>query len=281
MQIRLAFPNEIDQIMLLIEEARAEIAKTGSDQWQKEDGYPNRNDIIDDILNGYAWVGIEDGMLATYAAVIDGHEEVYDAIYEGKWLHDNHRYLTFQHTFDAEAFSIMKKGTTIINFARAELVNNQELFEAIETGVVKRYITDFGDKELLNQKGITVFPHVGGSTDEAELNCAIMASQTIRCFMETGEITNSVNFPNVHQIQTAPFRITLINKNVPNIMAKISTAVSVLGINIDNIINRSKGDYAYTLIDLDETDNNKISTLIEEFEGDENIVRVRLIAKQQ
>ncbi|HGC6878359.1 TPA: GNAT family N-acetyltransferase [Streptococcus agalactiae] len=95
MQIRLAFPNEIDQIMLLIEEARAEIAKTGSDQWQKEDGYPNRNDIIDDILNGYAWVGIEDGMLATYAAVIDGHEEVYDAIYERKWLHDNHRYLTF------------------------------------------------------------------------------------------------------------------------------------------------------------------------------------------
>lgn len=81
-----------------------------------------------------------------------------------------------KHTFDAEAFSIMKKGTTIINFARAELVNNQELFEAIETGVVKRYITDFGDKELLNQKGITVFPHVGGSTDEAELNCAIMAS---------------------------------------------------------------------------------------------------------
>lgn len=186
-----------------------------------------------------------------------------------------------KHTFDAEAFSIMKKGTTIINFARAELVNNQELFEAIETGVVKRYITDFGDKELLNQKGITVFPHVGGSTDEAELNCAIMASQTIRCFMETGEITNSVNFPNVHQIQTAPFRITLINKNVPNIVAKISTAVSELGINIDNIINRSKGDYAYTLIDLDETDNNKISTLIEEFEGDENIVRVRLIAKKQ
>lgn len=74
MQVRLAFPNEIDQIMLLIEEARAEIAKTGSDQWQKEDGYPNRNDIIDDILNGYAWVGIEDGMLATYAAVIDGHK---------------------------------------------------------------------------------------------------------------------------------------------------------------------------------------------------------------
>ena len=153
--------------------------------------------------------------------------------------------------------------------------------ETKHTGVVKRYITDFGDKELLNQKGITVFPHVGGSTDEAELNCAIMASQTIRCFMETGEITNSVNFPNVHQIQTAPFRITLINKNVPNIVAKISTAVSELGINIDNIINRSKGDYAYTLIDLDETDNNKISTLIEEFEGDENIVRVRLIAKQQ
>lgn len=185
-----------------------------------------------------------------------------------------------RHTFDSEAFGLMQKGTVIINFARGELVDNAALFEAIEAGVVKRYITDFGTEELLNKDKITVFPHVGGSTAEAELNCAIMAGKTIRQFMETGEITNSVNFPNVHQALTAPYRITLINKNVPNIVAKISTAVSELGINIDNIINRSKGDYAYTLLDLDETDKAKVDHLVANFEASDNIIRVRLIAKK-
>ena len=185
-----------------------------------------------------------------------------------------------RHTFDSEAFGLMQKGTVIINFARGELVDNAALFEAIAAGVVKRYITDFGTEELLNKDKITVFPHVGGSTAEAELNCAIMAGKTIRQFMETGEITNSVNFPNVHQALTAPYRITLINKNVPNIVAKISTAVSDLGINIDNIINRSKGDYAYTLLDLDETDKAKIDHLVANFESSDNIVRVRLITKK-
>ena len=185
-----------------------------------------------------------------------------------------------RNTFDSEAFGLMQKGTVVINFARGELVDNAALFEAIEAGVVKRYITDFGTEELLNKDKITVFPHVGGSTAEAELNCAIMAGKTIRQFMETGEITNSVNFPNVHQALTAPYRITLINKNVPNIVAKISTAVSDLGINIDNIINRSKGDYAYTLLDLDETDKAKVDHLVANFEASDNIIRVRLIAKK-
>ncbi len=182
-----------------------------------------------------------------------------------------------KNTFNAESFGVMKKDTVIINFARAELVDNAALFEAIDTGVVKRYITDFGSEELLNKNKITVFPHVGGSTKEAELNCAIMAGKTIRRFMETGEITNSVNFPNVHQALTTSYRITLINKNVPNIVANISTAVSDLDINIDNIINRSKGDFAYTLLDLDETNKDKINELVAKFELSDNIVRVRLI----
>ena len=118
-----------------------------------------------------------------------------------------------RHTFDSQAFAQMKKDTVIINFARAELVDNAALFDAIDTGVVKRYITDFGSEELLNKEKITVFPHVGGSTEEAELNCAIMAGKEIRQFMETGEITNSVNFPNMHQALDAPYRITLINKD--------------------------------------------------------------------
>lgn len=185
-----------------------------------------------------------------------------------------------KHTFDAAAFSQMKKGATIINFARVELVDNESLFKAIEDGTVKRYVTDFGTEELLNRENVTVFPHIGGSTEEAELNCAIMASQTIRHFMETGEITNSVNFPNMHQALHVPYRITLINKNVPNIVAKISTAVSDLGINIDNILNRSKGDYAYTLLDLDESDRSKIDGLLAAFEAHEDIVNVRLIEKK-
>lgn len=184
-----------------------------------------------------------------------------------------------RHTFDKNAFASMAKGTTIINFARAELVDNKALFDAIETGVVKHYVTDFGDKDLLGKEHITVFPHVGGSTAEAELNCAIMAGKTIRRFMETGEIINSVNFPRVEQALVAPYRITLINKNVPNIVDRISTAVSDLGINIDNIINRSKGDYAYTLLDLDEDDRAKIDQLVAKFEASDNIVRVRLIEK--
>ena len=106
-----------------------------------------------------------------------------------------------------------------------------------------------------------------------------MAGKTIRRFMETGEIINSVNFPNVRQALSAPYRITLINKNVPNIVARISTAVSDLNINIDNIINRSKGDYAYTLLDLDESDESKIQELVDKFENSNNIARVRLIKK--
>ncbi|MDO4814937.1 MAG: 3-phosphoglycerate dehydrogenase family protein [Gemella sp.] len=182
-----------------------------------------------------------------------------------------------KHTFNKEVFSQMKKGATIINFARVELVDNDALFEAIEDGIVKSYITDFGTEELLNRKNVTVFPHIGGSTAEAELNCAIMAGRTIRRFLETGEITNSVNFPNIQQTQDAPYRITLINKNIPNIVAKISTAVSELGINIDNIINRSKGDYAYTLLDLDESDRSKVDRLYAAFDEDKDIISVRLI----
>ena len=184
-------------------------------------------------------------------------------------------------TFNADAFALMNKGVTLINFARAELVNNQDLFDAIEAGVVKHYITDFGTEELLNRPGVTVFPHVGGSTEEAEINCAIMASQTIRRFMETGEITNSVNFPNMHQVLNAPYRVTLVNKNVPNIVAKISTAVSDLNINIDNIINRSKGEHAYTILDLGETDKSKIDELVAKFESSDNIIRVRLIKNKK
>ena len=179
-----------------------------------------------------------------------------------------------------EALEVMRDGVVLLNFARGELVDQTALFTALSSGKIKRYVTDFATEELLNQPGITVFPHVGGSTEEAELNCAVMAAQTVRRFLETGEIVNSVNFPDVRQVQTAPVRITLINRNVPNIVARITTAVSDLGINIDNIINRSKGAYAYTLLDLDERDPQKVANLVARFEASENIIRVRVIGEE-
>ena len=93
MEIRLAFPNEVEDIMTIIEEARSYLAQSGSDQWQSD--YPNKETIFEDVLQGQGWVGLQDGQLLAYAAVIDGHEPAYDAIYDGKWEHNNHRYLTF------------------------------------------------------------------------------------------------------------------------------------------------------------------------------------------
>lgn len=178
-----------------------------------------------------------------------------------------------------EAMKRMKRGTVILNFARGELVDNEAMFEALETGAVKKYITDFGTEEVLHHENLTVLPHVGGSTDEAEFNCAVMASQTIRRFLETGEIINSVNFPNVKQALLAPTRITLVHENVPNMIGKISNAVSEFDINIDNLVNRSRGDYAYTLLDIEENDEDKIQGILARFESSDHILRARVIRK--
>ncbi|MCH4169119.1 MAG: phosphoglycerate dehydrogenase [Streptococcaceae bacterium] len=178
-----------------------------------------------------------------------------------------------------EACQKMKRGTVVLNFARGELVDNEAMFGALEAGVVRKYITDFGTDQVLHHENITVLPHVGGSTEEAEFNCAVMASQTIRRFLETGEIINSVNFPNVKQVLAAPTRITLVHENVPNMIGRISKAVSDFEINIDNLVNRSRGDYAYTLLDIEEEDETKIQGILERFNAAENVLRARLIRK--
>lgn len=178
-----------------------------------------------------------------------------------------------------EACQKMKRGTVVLNFARGELVDNEAMFGALEAGVVRKYITDFGTDKVLHHENITVLPHVGGSTQEAEFNCAVMASQTIRRFLETGEIINSVNFPNVKQALVAPTRITLVHENVPNMIGRISKAVSDFEINIDNLVNRSRGEYAYTLLDIEEEDETKIQGILDRFNAAENVLRARLIRK--
>ncbi len=168
----------------------------------------------------------------------------------------------------------------MLNFARDEITNKADLLEYIENGTIKYFATDFGSELFYHNDAIFVSPHLGGSTAEASLNCTKMAANSIQRYLTTGEIINSVNFPRVVQELNSPYRITLINKNVPNVVAHIASRVSEEGINIANIVNRGQGDYAYTLLDLDETNETKIQELMSNFKASDNIIRVRLIKKE-
>lgn len=181
--------------------------------------------------------------------------------------------------YSAKNFAKMKKDIVLLNYARDEITVKEDLLEYIENGTIRHYATDFGSELFYHNDHIYPSPHLGGSTAEASFNCTRMAVNSLERFLKSGEIINSVNFPNVRQELTAPYRITLINKNVPNVVAHISTAVSAENINITNIVNRSKGDFAYTLLDLDEDDEAKIDALVARFETNNNIVRVRLIKR--
>lgn len=153
-----------------------------------------------------------------------------------------------------ERFAQMKDGTVLLNFSRDNLVNDNDLLEAIAVGKVGRYITDFPNDTLNNQKNIISIPHLGASTEEAEDNCAEMAAQEIMDYLENGTITNSVNYPEASLgsfISGQGQRICILNKNIPAVIGKITGILSELNINIKDFLNRSKGDFAYTLIDID------------------------------
>lgn len=181
--------------------------------------------------------------------------------------------------YSAKNFKQMKKGVVLLNFARDEITNKDDVLEYIENGTIQHFATDFGSEKYYHNDAIFVSPHLGGSTAEASLNCTKMAANSIQRYLTTGEIINSVNFPRVVQDLTTDFRITLINKNVPNVVANLTKTVSEDNINIANIVNRAQGDFAYTLLDLDETDEAKIQLLADHFRENENIVRVRVIKK--
>lgn len=181
--------------------------------------------------------------------------------------------------YSAKNFAKMKDHVVLMNFARDEIVNKDDILEYINNGKILHFATDFGSEKYYHNEHIFVSPHLGGSTAEASLNCTRMVAHSLERYLKTGEIINSVNFPRVIQNLSTAYRITLINKNVPNVVANITTAVSERHINIANIVNRANGDYAYTLLDLDEQDEAAIGELIAYFEANPNIVRVRLIKK--
>lgn len=152
---------------------------------------------------------------------------------------------------NAETFAVMKKGVRLLNMSRGGLVNNADLKNAIRDGIVACYVTDFPSEELLDMENVIAIPHLGASTPESEENCAVMAALQLKDFLENGNINNSVNFPACELCRASEYRITLANRNIPNMVGQISTLLAKEDINILNMLNRSKGEYAYTIIDVD------------------------------
>lgn len=169
---------------------------------------------------------------------------------------------------------MMKDNVRILNFARGDLVNTADILEALGTSKVAAYATDFGADAMIGVPGVLVLPHLGASTPESEDNCAVMAVDEIRDFLENGNITHSVNLPDVNVPRSGRSRITIIHKNVPNVISKITTTVAQENINIDNMVNKSKGQYAYTMLD---TDADVSEEAIAAIAALEDAIRVRVI----
>ena len=174
------------------------------------------------------------------------------------------------------AIDEMKDGVVILNFARDLLADEKAILEAIEDGKVKKYVTDFANPTTAGAKGVISTPHLGASTEEAEDNCAKMAAYEIMDYMENGNIKNSVNYPAVDAGVCADnARITICHKNVPNMVAQFTTVLGEDNINISNMVNKSRGDYAYTILDVDKADDavvNKLNSI-------ENVFKARVIKK--
>lgn len=178
--------------------------------------------------------------------------------------------------FDSEKFAMMKEGVKIMNFARGGLVNNDALKSAIASGKVSAYVTDFPDGELLEIKQVIPIPHLGASTGESEDNCAVMACTQVKHFLETGNIKNSVNFPNCEQPRIAGAkRVIIANKNMPSMISEITSLLAKHNINIANMLNKSKGDLAYSIIDIEDGDLHE--PMIDKLRAIRGVIMARII----
>lgn len=177
-------------------------------------------------------------------------------------------------TIDAEAISKMKGNVRIINLARNGLVNDEAILTALKSGRVAAYVTDFPDNEVANAPGVIALPHLGASTPESEDNCAIMAAHELQDYLDNGNITNSVNLPNVSMERSGVARICIIHRNVPNILAQITTIVSGAGMNVENLANKSRKDYAYTMLDVD---NKVTDEVVKQLSAIDGVIRIRVM----
>lgn len=180
-----------------------------------------------------------------------------------------------KNTIDADQIAMMKDGVRLINLARGELINSEAVVKAIEEGKVAKYVTDFADDVVLGVDNIIVLPHLGASTPESEDNCAVMAANELIDYIENGNIKNSVNLPNA-SMNAVGTKICVIHKNVPTTIASITTAVGNEGLNIENMVNASKKDFAYTMLDVTGDVTPNVEGAINAVDG---VIRVRVIAK--
>ena len=176
-----------------------------------------------------------------------------------------------KNTIDEKAIESMKDDVRILNLARGELVDEDALIKALDKKKVGRYVTDFGSYRLTQRKDVVVFPHLGASTPESEENCAIMAVRELIDYLENGNISNSVNLPAICEPRSTAHRICIIHKNVPNMLAQLTALIGNNNINIENMYNKARGDYAYSVIDT----NSEV--LPDVFDDVENVIRVRVI----
>jgi len=174
--------------------------------------------------------------------------------------------------FNKEMFEKMKKGVKIMNFSRDDIINSKDLIDAINKDIVSSYVTDFPNCDLIGVKNVICVPHLGASTDEAEENCAVMVTRQIIDFLKNGNITNSVNFPNCELERNGNARITIVNKNIPAMIEKVTTILAEANLNIEEMINKSKGNIAYNILDISGVVSEETIKKLEESEG---VIRVR------
>lgn len=175
---------------------------------------------------------------------------------------------------NAASIAKMKDGVRILNFARGGLVNNDDLKAALESGKVAAYVTDFPSDDVIGVDGVIAIPHLGASTPESEDNCASMAAKELIDYIENGNIVNSVNLPEITMPRSGKKRICVIHKNIPNVLTSITGIFAKDGINIENLLNKSKGDYAYTMLDIDVEAAEPEAEQIKAIDG---VIRVRIL----
>jgi D-3-phosphoglycerate dehydrogenase len=176
-----------------------------------------------------------------------------------------------RHLVNAGRVALMKHGAVLVNFAREGVIDEQAVLEGLDSKKLRAYVCDFPTKCLKSHPAVVALPHLGASTAEAEDNCAVMVVDQVRDFLENGNIANSVNFPSVRMPRESPFRIAIANTNVPNMLGQISTAMADAGLNIHNMVNKSHGEMAYTLVDLDSAVPESVIAQIRSIEGVLNV----------
>ena len=169
---------------------------------------------------------------------------------------------------------MMKDGVKIVNLARADLVNSEDIKAALASGKVSSYVVDFPTDDTVGVDGIVTIPHLGASTAESEDNCAVMAAIQLDDFLRNGNIKNSVNYPNVSMPMSGDARICVFHANIPNMISQVTTTIAELGLNIENMINKSKGDNAYTMVDVKGSVSAEAISKLASVDG---IVKVRVI----